>query len=62
MIEIVKYAGQPADEMLRRAGAQAADVTDKVRAILEEVRTRGDLPMPRTGWWDIAEFLEGGND
>ncbi len=29
---------------------------------LLEVRTRGDLPMPRTGWWDIAEFLEGGND
>ena len=28
---------------------------------LLEVRTRGDLPMPRTGWWDIAEFLEGGN-
>jgi acetolactate synthase-1/2/3 large subunit len=22
-----------------------------------EVRTRGDLPMPRTGYWDIAEFL-----
>ena len=28
---------------------------------LLEVRTRGDLPMPRTGYWDIAEFLEGGN-
>ena len=22
-----------------------------------EVRTRGDLPMPRTGYWDIADFL-----
>ena len=22
-----------------------------------EVRTRGDLPMPRTGYWDISEFL-----
>jgi acetolactate synthase-1/2/3 large subunit len=22
-----------------------------------EVRTRGDIPMPRTGFWDIAEFL-----
>ena len=42
MIEIVKYTGQPADELLRRAGAQAADVADKVRAILEDVRTRGD--------------------
>ncbi len=29
---------------------------------LLEVRTRGDVPMPRTGYWDIAEFLEGGND
>ena len=28
---------------------------------LLEVRTRGDLPMPRTGYWDIADFLEGGN-
>ncbi len=31
------------------------------RPFLLEVRTRGDLPMPRTGFWDIAEFLEGGN-
>ena len=28
---------------------------------LLEVRTRGDLPMPRTGYWDIADFLKGGN-
>jgi acetolactate synthase-1/2/3 large subunit len=28
---------------------------------LLEVRTRGDLPMPRTGYWDIADFLQGGN-
>ena len=27
-----------------------------------EVRTRGDVPMPRTGHWDIAEFLVSGND
>ena len=27
-----------------------------------EVRTRGDVPMPRTGHWDIAEFLAAGND
>ncbi len=26
-------------------------------ACLLEVRTRGDLPMPRTGYWDIADFL-----
>jgi acetolactate synthase-1/2/3 large subunit len=29
---------------------------------LLEVRTRGDVPMPRTGHWDIAEFLVAGND
>ena len=29
---------------------------------LLEVRTRGDVPMPRTGHWDIAEFLVSGND
>jgi len=28
---------------------------------LLEVRTRGDVPMPRTGYWDIADFLVGGN-
>jgi acetolactate synthase-1/2/3 large subunit len=28
---------------------------------LLEVRTRGDVPMPRTGYWDIADFLAGGN-
>ena len=33
----------------------------ETRPFLLEVRTRGDLPMPRTGFWDIAEFLEGGN-
>ena len=27
-----------------------------------EVRTRADVPMPRTGHWDIAEFLATGND
>lgn len=27
-----------------------------------EVRTRGDVPMPRTGHWDIADFLRLGND
>jgi acetolactate synthase-1/2/3 large subunit len=28
---------------------------------LLDVWTRGDVPMPRTGHWDIAEFLVGGN-
>jgi len=29
---------------------------------LLEVQTRGDVPMPRTGHWDIADFLRLGND
>ena len=29
---------------------------------LVEVRTRGDVPMPRTGHWDIADFLRLGNE
>jgi acetolactate synthase-1/2/3 large subunit len=29
---------------------------------LLEVVTRGDVPMPRTGYWDIADFLAHGND
>jgi acetolactate synthase-1/2/3 large subunit len=37
--------------------AQSVDVPDVL-----EVRTRGDVPMPRTGHWDIAEFLRLGND
>jgi acetolactate synthase-1/2/3 large subunit len=28
---------------------------------LVEVRTRPDVPMPRTGYWDIADFLKLGN-
>jgi acetolactate synthase-1/2/3 large subunit len=28
---------------------------------LVEVRTRADVPMPRTGYWDIADFLKLGN-
>ena len=34
---------------------------DSRRPYLLEVRTRGDVPMPRTGYWDIADFLQGGN-
>jgi hypothetical protein len=29
---------------------------------LLEFRTRGDVPMPRTGFWDIADFLAHGNE
>ena len=46
---------------------------DQIRGALEkalaskapyllEIRTRGDVPMPRTGYWDIADFLKLGND
>jgi acetolactate synthase-1/2/3 large subunit len=42
------------DDGVRHALAQ-----DK--PFLLEVRTRGDVPMPRTGYWDIADFLKGGN-
>lgn len=45
------------------------DIADAFKAAIArnapyllEVRTRGDLPMPRTGYWDIADFLQGGND
>ncbi|HEX7063195.1 MAG TPA: thiamine pyrophosphate-binding protein [Woeseiaceae bacterium] len=31
------------------------------RPYLLEVRTRGDVAMPRTGYWDIADFLKLGN-
>jgi len=43
-------------------GASLRHALAQNRPFLLEVRTRGDLPMPRTGFWDIAEFLEGGND
>jgi len=42
------------------AGVRAAMAVDK--PFLLEVRTRGDVPMPRTGYWDIADFLATGND
>ena len=32
------------------------------RPFLLEVRTKGNIPMPRTGYWDIADFLRLGND
>ncbi len=42
------------------AGIKAALAKDV--PFLLEVRTRGDVPMPRTGYWDIADFLANGND
>lgn len=45
------------DELAK--GLEAALARDV--PLLLEVVTRGDLPMPRTGYWDIADFLVGGN-
>jgi len=42
MIRIVKYTGQPADELFNRASEPTRDVTAAVRAILDDVRIRGD--------------------
>jgi hypothetical protein len=38
------------------------DVAGYKNEPLLEVRTRADVPMPRTGYWDIADFLRSGND
>ena len=48
---------EPSDLAAALKKAYAADVP-----YLLEVRTRGDVPMPRTGYWDIADFLRSGND
>jgi acetolactate synthase-1/2/3 large subunit len=48
---------EPAD---LEAGIRSA--LEKTTPFLLEVRTRGDVPMPRTGYWDIADFLAHGND
>jgi acetolactate synthase-1/2/3 large subunit len=43
------------------AGALQEGLAKDVPYLLE-VRTRGDVPMPRTGYWDIADFLRVGNE
>jgi acetolactate synthase-1/2/3 large subunit len=48
---------EPSDLAGKLRTAMAADVP-----YLLEVRTRADVPMPRTGYWDIADFLRLGND
>ena len=50
--------------MLFRSELPAALKTalDANAPYLLEVVTRGDVPMPRTGYWDIADFLAHGND
>lgn len=47
----------PADLSRLLKDAFAAD-----EPYLLEVRTRGDVAMPRTGFWDISDFLAHGND
>jgi acetolactate synthase-1/2/3 large subunit len=54
-------AGALVEEPDDLATALATALSANAPYILE-VRTRGDVPMPRTGHWDIAEFLVAGND
>ena len=49
-------AEDPSELGVKLKAALAADVP-----YLLEVRTRADVPMPRTGYWDIADFLRLGN-
>ena len=42
-------------------GAALRHALAQDKPFILEVRTRADVPMPRTGFWDIAEFLAGGN-
>ncbi|HEY4077630.1 MAG TPA: thiamine pyrophosphate-binding protein [Rhizomicrobium sp.] len=66
----------PDFQMLAKSFGIACDIVhepdDLPRALKEalasdkpyllEIRTRGDVPMPRTGHWDIADFLRLGNN
>lgn len=49
------------EEPCHLAAALQTAVSADVPYLLD-VRTRGDVPMPRTGFWDIADFLRLGND
>src|SRR5437762_13891708 len=53
--------GARVDEPDDLAAALATALSANVPYLLE-VRTRGDVPMPRTGHWDIADFLVAGNE
>jgi acetolactate synthase I/II/III large subunit len=52
--ELVEEPGDLADAIERAMNVD--------KPFLLEVRTKGDIPMPRTGYWDIADFLRLGND
>jgi acetolactate synthase-1/2/3 large subunit len=51
-------AGRLVEDPAQLPAALKECIGMKVPCLLE-VRTRGDLPMPRTGYWDIADFLTG---
>jgi acetolactate synthase I/II/III large subunit len=53
--------GRLVEEPDELAGVLEEAVALDVPCLLE-VRTRHDVPMPRTGHWDIADFLRTGND
>jgi len=61
---LAKAFGIESDRVIEPGDLAAAMKKAFARDIpyLLEVRTRGDVPMPRTGHWDIAEFLRLGND
>lgn len=42
MIRIVRYTGQPTEELLNRASVPTRNVTQTVQAILDDVQARGD--------------------
>lgn len=42
MIRIVRYFGQPVEELLNRASVPTRDVTQAVQGILDDVKSRGD--------------------
>jgi acetolactate synthase-1/2/3 large subunit len=61
---LAKAFGMESDQVIDPAdlaGALKKALASDAPYVLE-VQTRGDVPMPRTGHWDIAEFLRLGND
>ena len=61
---LAKAFGIESDQVIEPADLAGAlkKALDSDKPYLLEVRTRGDVPMPRTGFWDIANFLRLGND
>jgi acetolactate synthase-1/2/3 large subunit len=61
MAKAFGIAANLVEEPNELAGALRTAIAANAPYLLE-VRTRGDVPMPRTGYWDIADFLRVGND